>query len=67
MPVDPHSARRFRRALTVVSAALAWGLLMSACSGDVVDPPDPEPVSTPTSVATAAPPTDPTTAPRTPR
>lgn len=71
MPPAPPTAPRSRRALPVVAAVLAWGLLLSACADDVVDPPAPEPVSPPESVATAAPPTTPTTAPttapRTPR
>lgn len=67
MPVASHTARRLRRALPVVPAVLAGALLASACSGDVLDPPGPEPAPTPASVATVAPPTEPTTAPRAPR
>jgi len=67
MPPAPHSARRFRRAVPSLMLALAWGPLMSACSGDGVDPPEPAPVSTQGSVTTAAPSTGRSDEPRTPR
>jgi N-acetylmuramoyl-L-alanine amidase len=54
----PHSSRRFRRAVFLVTPPLVWGLLLSACSGDPVDPAGPEAASTRGGVTTAAPSAD---------